>query len=1175
MSAPWLRAAACLWSLGFLFATEARAGLATSPSASFPGTPPAEVGQVSTAGDLNGDGYSDLVVASGGQTSVFFGSATGVHTTPDWQAALGTRATSVGDLNGDHIDDLVVVQTTIHAGHVATGVVYVWFGRANFAAASTTTADCTLFGSLTSFGFTISGGDLNGDGIADLVVGSPLQELTGTGAVYVYLGSATFASLSGGGESSASWSAVGPALFGQGLAATVDVNGDGFDDLAVGDPGYSGTLTQSGAVLVYLGQSAFQTRPSGTTSNADRLQPGDQASMFLGRALDGAGDTNGDGYADLVAQGAGKYRVLAGSATGTGLSQIWAVNLTVSPHDQLDPDPVATAGDVNGDGLADIVIGNYATNQMLVYFGRSGPGPSTTASETRTVTPGAAVYWAATGGDLNGDGYSDVVAMAAGTASNTTVQVYNGGGYPTSAALGYATFGEPNTGYSDGLGAAGDVNGDGFSDYVVGEYNYNSQEGRFRVVYGAACATTCSAPTSTVLAGWLGGQAGAEQGWSVSGAHDLNGDGYDDVVVGAPTFDHTTGTTVADVGRVQVFLGSATGLSGTPSFTFEGPDGAGSQLGWSVAGAGDVNGDGYADFLVSAPYANNGPTSQAGKVYLFFGAPTPIGVNPTPAWVYGGTVAGEHAGIKLASAGDLNGDGFSDVIVAALNVGPAGELAGLVFFGQSGGFGQPGGLPGTASVTLMGLAPGSDFGVSVASAGDVNGDGFSDVALGEPEWAGPLGGYQGVVRIFTGFDEGIHVTPATTIEGPAGYDRFGSAVGGGGDVNGDGYGDLVVGAQWNTTGTFADGAAHVYLGGPGGLSTTAVLDLVDTPGDNSDYGRDVFLDLDINGDGFSDVIVGGGGADSPTNADTGGVFVHFGGGGPAPHRRELQRRASGSQSIALLGATQPELEGSAFFAGGTFRNPAGRALAHAEFEVKRLNVAFDGTGLVSTANYLSGLSGLNVGAQVICPVAAPCRWRARLRTPNNPFFPGSPWFSLPGNSPTEADMRDGGDMDADGVTDGSDNCPLVGNSNQADGDGDGVGDACDNCLAVANPRVPGTFLTQNPWATLTGGQRDDDMDGFGNVCDADFPGTSQGGNVNAADTAQYKQSAGHDRRTLTCGSSHLGACAVFDLDLGQNTNGVNNINAADTARFKLLNGSPAGPKCGLCPLPCSGASCPH
>jgi hypothetical protein len=186
------------------------------------------------------------------------------------------------------------------------------------------------------------------------------------------------------------------------------------------------------------------------------------------------------------------------------------------------------------------------------------------------------------------------------------------------------------------------------------------------------------------------------------------------------------------------------------------------------------------------------------------------------------------------------------------------------------------------------------------------------------------------------------------------------------------------------------------------------------------------------------------------------------------------------------------------------------------------------------------------------------------------------------------------DTDCDGVSDSSDNCPTVPNGpgqagiagvgNQTDTDGDGVGDACDNCVFVVNPRVTlPQFLIDRPWATMTGDQRDDDQDGWGNVCDADFPGTPQGGNVNAADLAQFRASNGHARDALNCGSGANRRCAIFDLDLNQNTVAAppaGNVNAADLARFRQLNGTPASvptDKCPTCPLPChSGTSgaCP-
>jgi hypothetical protein len=170
------------------------------------------------------------------------------------------------------------------------------------------------------------------------------------------------------------------------------------------------------------------------------------------------------------------------------------------------------------------------------------------------------------------------------------------------------------------------------------------------------------------------------------------------------------------------------------------------------------------------------------------------------------------------------------------------------------------------------------------------------------------------------------------------------------------------------------------------------------------------------------------------------------------------------------------------------------------------------------------------------------------------------------------------DGDGDGVPDATDNCPTVANANQADGDLDLVGDACDNCVATANPRVVATFLTTNTWATLTGGQRDDDHDGFGNVCDGDFPGTGAIVNVNAADTAQFKSALGKSRIGDTCGTIGTRPCAIYDLNLNQNTDNIANINAADTARFKTFLGFPAGPKCAACtgtgsiPLPCTAGA---
>ncbi len=146
-------------------------------------------------------------------------------------------------------------------------------------------------------------------------------------------------------------------------------------------------------------------------------------------------------------------------------------------------------------------------------------------------------------------------------------------------------------------------------------------------------------------------------------------------------------------------------------------------------------------------------------------------------------------------------------------------------------------------------------------------------------------------------------------------------------------------------------------------------------------------------------------------------------------------------------------------------------------------------------------------------------------------------------------------------------CPGSGSSSPTDSDGDGVPDACDNCTRVSNPRVSATWLAANPWAVLTGGQRDDDADGFGNKCDAKFPNIS-GALVATADLAAFRTAHGKSRERSDCGVAHSRSCAIFDLDEGTGRL----ISTGDIARFRALNGSAPGPKCSTCPLVCEAGA---
>ena len=155
------------------------------------------------------------------------------------------------------------------------------------------------------------------------------------------------------------------------------------------------------------------------------------------------------------------------------------------------------------------------------------------------------------------------------------------------------------------------------------------------------------------------------------------------------------------------------------------------------------------------------------------------------------------------------------------------------------------------------------------------------------------------------------------------------------------------------------------------------------------------------------------------------------------------------------------------------------------------------------------------------------------------------------------------DSDGDGFDDSRDNCPSIPNDDQLDADGDGVGDVCDNCVAIASPRVPLGRLAS--WALLTGGQRDDDQDGYGNKCDADF--TPTGVLVGSGDLAQFRASFGQNRAAATCGTSGHLPCAIFDLDEASTP-----IDLGDLAQYRLLSGKAAGPKCPTCPLACEAGA---
>lgn len=383
-----------------------------------------------------------------------------------------------------------------------------------------------------------------------------------------------------------------------------------------------------------------------------------------------------------------------------------------------------------------------------------------------------------------------------------------------------------------------------------------------------ACLFACSAAFITGAAAavppaWSaeGNQIQANYGYSVAFAGDVNGDGFADLIVGAPFFEDGQ----LDEGAAFVYYGSSVGLSAVASWSAQSNQ-ALARFGFSVAGAGDVNGDGYDDVIVGAPNYDK-PQSNEGAAFLYLGSAT--GLSAAPAWTGEGDKDGAAFGVAVASAGDVNGDGLDDVIVGASNFsnGQTNEGRAFVFLGQASGL-------ATSSVwTGESNQASAHFGSAVAGAGDVNADGFDDIVVGAPEFDGGLLD-EGRAQVYLGNASGLAATPAWFDEGNQIGARYGNAVAGAGDVNGDGYADVVIGAYLYDNGQIDEGVVRVYHGTEAGPSTNYAWQAESNQG-GANLGTSVSAAGDMNGDGFGDVVVGAFGYDAG-QLNEGRAFVYRG-----------------------------------------------------------------------------------------------------------------------------------------------------------------------------------------------------------------------------------------------------------------------------------------------------------
>jgi hypothetical protein len=705
--------------------------------------------QLSICGDFNGDGYNDIIINGDKDENniypifLYYGGPT-QSSEPDISFDLENypnRMTFTGDLNHDGFDEIMV-------SDINNICAYIYFGNN----AGDTEVDLILSdqNEVSSFGYFISpAGDVNQDGYDDVLIAANGYRNFGLdNKVYLYLGGIEMDTI--------------PDLvlqdsnaddYGECVGGGKDLNNDGYDDFVILSDYSSGR-----ELLIFLGNSELDDQP-------DYTIPTPSADLHFWYEFALLEDVNGDHY-DEIAITTVIYELKEFSTAlyyGADIIDS-SVDFYLTNHSYPDGFGIiiSSAGDSNNDGYGDILIGHppYHSSTGCVYLYNGNINMNNNPDWVRT---GIGSYnhfgtLASIDGDLNGDGFSDLVAASRMYKNKTgRVYVYWGGISPDNIADMIITGQNEETSIGMGFGSAGDLNADGYDDLVISYPNENNRRGQVKIFWGGAVIDTIN---PVIINGF--GSFGYF-GCSLCTSGDYNNDGINDLVIGAKGQNE-------GYGRAYLYYGG-------PDFDSEEDlffDGAGSEMvtfSTSLSTMGDFDNDGYDDLMIG-DYSN---FEMHGKVFFYRGG-SPM--DNEADFILIGESYGSEIGLKLTFLNDINGDGYDDI--AILDQDDTAHPPRIHFILGRPSFDQ---ISLSEDCYSISISQNSDL-INFAGAGDINKDGYFDFIINYP----PDQDYSDLGAIYYG-NSVIDFSPDIPIRDLT--NNFGG-VRGLGDVNNDGVLDFVI-----------------------------------------------------------------------------------------------------------------------------------------------------------------------------------------------------------------------------------------------------------------------------------------------------------------------------------------------------------------------------------------------